>query len=187
MSSNLDRLLSTQIAHLWSEQRTDIAGVRAETANLETRFIRWMVGTVVATATLTLGILRLPWLAPPLSRRSADSGTDSTHALRDWRRGGLTGLVHEVTAGAPLVHRPAFRRAARFEIALGGDHRGPECCNVGQFGSRMTWTSGPAGRPRCWGRGFPRRDRERDFELPCRPGERRVLVAEGFRRKGRGR
>ena len=58
MSSNLDRLLSTRIAHLWSEQRTDIAGVRAETANLETRFIRWMVGTVVATATLTFGILR---------------------------------------------------------------------------------------------------------------------------------
>ena len=29
--------------------------VRAEIANLETRFIRWMVGTVIATATLTVG------------------------------------------------------------------------------------------------------------------------------------
>ena len=38
--ANLDKRLSTQIA------------------NLETRLIRWMVGTVIATATLTVGILR---------------------------------------------------------------------------------------------------------------------------------
>ena len=38
---------------------TQIAGVRTEIANLETRLIRWMVGTVLATATLTVGILRL--------------------------------------------------------------------------------------------------------------------------------
>ena len=40
-TSNLDTRLSTQIA------------------NLETRLVRWMVGTVIATATLTVGILRL--------------------------------------------------------------------------------------------------------------------------------
>jgi hypothetical protein len=44
---------------LRAEQRTQIAGVRTEIANLETRLIRWMVGTVIATATLTVGILRL--------------------------------------------------------------------------------------------------------------------------------
>ena len=38
--ANLDKRLSTQIA------------------NLETRLIRWMVGTVIATATLTVWILR---------------------------------------------------------------------------------------------------------------------------------
>ena len=54
----LDTRLSTQIAELRTEQRTDIAGVRTEIANLETRLIRWMVGTVLATAALTFGILR---------------------------------------------------------------------------------------------------------------------------------
>ena len=39
--------------------RTEIAEVRTEIANLETRLIRWTVGTVIATATLTVGILRL--------------------------------------------------------------------------------------------------------------------------------
>ena len=53
--ANLDRRLSTQIA----EQRTEIAGVRAQIAHFETRLIRWMVGTVIATATLTVGIPRL--------------------------------------------------------------------------------------------------------------------------------
>ena len=52
---NLDTRLSTQIA----EQRAETAAVRTEIANLGTRLIRWMVGTVIATATLTVGILRL--------------------------------------------------------------------------------------------------------------------------------
>ena len=63
--ANLDTRLSTQIADLRSEQKTEIAGVRTEIAevrtemaSLETRLIRWMVGTVLATATLTFGILR---------------------------------------------------------------------------------------------------------------------------------
>ena len=47
--------MRTEIADV----RTEVAGVRTEVANLETRLIRWMVGTVIATATLTLGILRL--------------------------------------------------------------------------------------------------------------------------------
>ena len=54
----LDTRLSTQIADLRTEQRTGIAGVRTEIAALETRLIRWMVGTVLATAALTFGILR---------------------------------------------------------------------------------------------------------------------------------
>ena len=33
--------------------------MRTEVANFETRLIRWMVGTVIATATLTFGILRV--------------------------------------------------------------------------------------------------------------------------------
>ena len=64
--ANLDTRLSTQIADLRTEQRTqnaevrtEIAEVRTEIAALETRLIRWMVGTVLATATLTVGILRL--------------------------------------------------------------------------------------------------------------------------------
>ena len=57
--ANLDTRLSTQIAELRTEQRTEIAGVRAEIAHFETRLIRWMVGTVITTATLTVGSLRL--------------------------------------------------------------------------------------------------------------------------------
>ena len=53
--ANLDTRLSTQIADLRTEQRTDIAGVRTEIANLETRLIRWMVGTVLAAVGLTFG------------------------------------------------------------------------------------------------------------------------------------
>ena len=63
--ANLDTRLSTQIAELRAEQQTGIAGVRTEIAevrteiaSLETRLIRWMVGTVLATAALTVGILR---------------------------------------------------------------------------------------------------------------------------------
>ena len=66
----LDTRLSTQIAEMRTEVRTEIADlrtdqrtqnaeVRTEIAALETRLIRWMVGTVLATATLTVGILRL--------------------------------------------------------------------------------------------------------------------------------
>ena len=64
--SGLDTRLSTQtaevrteIADLRTETRTGIADVRTEIASLETRLVRWMVGTVIATATLTVGILRL--------------------------------------------------------------------------------------------------------------------------------
>lgn len=63
--ANLDTRLSRQIADLRTEQQTGVAGVRTEIAEvrteiaaLETRLIRWMVGTVIATAALTFGILR---------------------------------------------------------------------------------------------------------------------------------
>jgi len=49
----------TEIANLDTRLSTDIAGVRTELASFETRLIRGMVGTVIATATLTVGILRL--------------------------------------------------------------------------------------------------------------------------------
>ena len=35
-----------------------IAGVRTEIASLETRLIRWTIGTVIATGGLTFAILR---------------------------------------------------------------------------------------------------------------------------------
>ncbi len=57
--ASLDTRLSTQIAEARAEQRTQIAEVRTEIASLETRLIRWTVGTVIATATLTVAILRL--------------------------------------------------------------------------------------------------------------------------------
>ena len=47
------------LAELRTEQRTQIAELRTEIASLETSLVRWMVGTVVTTATLTVGILRL--------------------------------------------------------------------------------------------------------------------------------
>ena len=71
--ASLDTRLSTQIAEARAEQRTqtaevrtEIAEVRTEIASLETRLIRWTVGTVIATATLTVAILRLlgPAAAP---------------------------------------------------------------------------------------------------------------------------
>ena len=46
--------------HVTSDQfRAGLAEVRTEIANLETRLVRWMVGTVITTAALTVGILRL--------------------------------------------------------------------------------------------------------------------------------
>ena len=53
-----DHVTSDQFKAGLAEVRTAIAEVRTEIANLETRLIRWMVGTVIATATLTVGILR---------------------------------------------------------------------------------------------------------------------------------
>ena len=49
----------TQAAELRTEQRTQAAELRTEIASLETRLVRWMVGTVIATATLTVAIVRL--------------------------------------------------------------------------------------------------------------------------------
>ena len=57
--ASLDTRLSKQIAELRTEQRTQIAELRTEIASLETRLVRWMVGTVIATATLTVAIVRL--------------------------------------------------------------------------------------------------------------------------------
>ena len=48
----------TEIASLDTRLSTQIAEVRTEISALETRLIRWMVGTVLATAALTFGILR---------------------------------------------------------------------------------------------------------------------------------
>ena len=56
--ANLDTRLLTQIANLDTRLSTQIAGVRTTVANLETRLIRWMVGTVLATGGLTFGIQR---------------------------------------------------------------------------------------------------------------------------------
>ena len=39
--------------------KAGIAEMRTEMANLETRLVRWMIGTVIATATLTVAIVRL--------------------------------------------------------------------------------------------------------------------------------
>ena len=54
-----DHVTSDQFRAGLAEVRTEIADVRTEIANLETRLVRWMVGTVIATAALTVGILRL--------------------------------------------------------------------------------------------------------------------------------
>ena len=50
--------IRTEIAEVRIELRTETGSIRTEIANLETRLIRWMVGTVIATAALTFGILR---------------------------------------------------------------------------------------------------------------------------------
>ncbi len=52
-------MVITEIANLDTRLSTDIVGVRAELESFETRLIRGMVGTVIAMATLTVGILRL--------------------------------------------------------------------------------------------------------------------------------
>ena len=46
--------------HVTSEQfSTGLAALRTEIAALEARLIKWMVGTAIATAGVTLAILRL--------------------------------------------------------------------------------------------------------------------------------
>ena len=46
--------------HVTSSQfNAGIAELRTEMANLDTRIVRWMIGTVIATATLTVAIVRL--------------------------------------------------------------------------------------------------------------------------------
>ena len=57
-----DHVTSDQFKVGLAEVRTEIAGLDArlssQIANLETRLLRWMIGTVIGTATLTFGILR---------------------------------------------------------------------------------------------------------------------------------
>ena len=48
-----------EIANRHTRLSTDIAGVRTELASLDTHLIREMVGTVIATAAVTVGVLRL--------------------------------------------------------------------------------------------------------------------------------
>ena len=58
-----DHVTSNQFRAGLAEVRTEIAHLdtrlSTQIANLETRLVRGMVGTVIATATLTVGILRL--------------------------------------------------------------------------------------------------------------------------------
>ena len=54
--ANLDTRLSTQIANLDTRLSTQIAEVRSEIGNLESRLIKWIIGTVVATAGVTVAI-----------------------------------------------------------------------------------------------------------------------------------
>ena len=51
--------LRAEMAALDTRLSTQIVEVRTEVANLETRLVRWMVGTVIATAGVTVAILRL--------------------------------------------------------------------------------------------------------------------------------
>ena len=51
--------MRTEIAGLDTRLSTQVAEVRTDVANLETRLVRWMVGTVIATAGVTIGVLRL--------------------------------------------------------------------------------------------------------------------------------
>ena len=53
------RKLAQQGDHVTGDQfKAGLAEVRTEIAALETRLVRWMVGTVLATAALTFAILR---------------------------------------------------------------------------------------------------------------------------------
>ena len=54
-----DYVTSDQFKAGIAEMRTEMAEMRTEMANLETRLVRWMIGTVIATATLTVAIVRL--------------------------------------------------------------------------------------------------------------------------------
>ena len=54
--ANLDTRLSTQIANLDTRLSTQIAEVRSEIGNLESRLIKWIIGTVVTTAGVTVAI-----------------------------------------------------------------------------------------------------------------------------------
>ena len=57
--ANAMRKLAQQGDHVTGDQfKAGLAEVRTEIAALETRLIRWMVGTVLATAALTFAILR---------------------------------------------------------------------------------------------------------------------------------
>ena len=51
--------LRMEMAEMRTEQRTQTAELRTEMASLETRLVRWMIGTVIATASLTVAIVRL--------------------------------------------------------------------------------------------------------------------------------
>ena len=54
-----DHVTSDQFKTGIAEMRTEMAEMRTEMANLETRLVRWMIGTVIATASLTVAIVRL--------------------------------------------------------------------------------------------------------------------------------
>ncbi len=54
--ANLDTRFSGQIANLDTRLSTQIAEVRSEIANLESRLIKWLIGTVVTTAGVTVAI-----------------------------------------------------------------------------------------------------------------------------------
>ena len=46
------------VAEIRTQLRRETAGIRTEIADLETRLILWMVGTVLATAALTFAVLQ---------------------------------------------------------------------------------------------------------------------------------
>ena len=54
--ANLDTRLSTQIANLDTRLSTQIAEVRSDIGNLEARLLKWIIATVVATASVTVAI-----------------------------------------------------------------------------------------------------------------------------------